>query len=257
MPNSGTATNTHNASAAVVESEPVGGRKAGMIVQSAASATNKKSVPRKPTYFSGCFRPTSSICFSMPVTMISKRFCQRERLSSVERLRVISFEPTASTSISPHVNTILPLSLKNPCCQKIIWSGLRRMAGLLCCGVRTFDQRARQPHHDVSRDAKSEQAYDQPLPIPAPDKIKSKQDHAHPQQHAAEKPQCRMFGRNPLAHRPPKAGEENRAEQKTRDQRERQHNTFIHRYPSFRPAWLFLPWLPNAMHSNSQIGSAS
>ena len=39
---------------------------------------------------------------------------------SVESLRVISFEPTASTSISPQVNTMVPLSLRNPCCQKII-----------------------------------------------------------------------------------------------------------------------------------------
>ena len=69
----------------------------------------------------------------MPVTTISKRFCQRERFRSVESLRVMSFEPTTSTSISPQVNTIVPLSLKNLCCQKIIWSGLRRMTDLLCC----------------------------------------------------------------------------------------------------------------------------
>src|SRR5665647_692541 len=159
-----------------------------MIVQSAASATNRNSVPRKPIYFSGCFRPTSSICFSMPVTTISKRFCQRERFKSVDSLRVISFEPTASTSISPQVNTIVALSLKNPCCQKINWSGLRRMTGLLHCRVRMFDWRAGQPHHDDSRDDKSEQTNDDPLPISTPDKIKSTVHDAHPQQHAAEKP---------------------------------------------------------------------
>ena len=59
-------------------------------------------------------RPTSSICFSMPVTMISSRFCQRERSSPVESLRVMSFEPTASTSISAQVKTIVALSLIKP-----------------------------------------------------------------------------------------------------------------------------------------------
>ena len=56
----------------------------------------------------------------MAVTTISKRFCQRERFKSVESLRVMSFEPTASTSISPQVKTMVPLSLRNPYCQKII-----------------------------------------------------------------------------------------------------------------------------------------
>src|ERR1017187_135550 len=164
-----------------------------MIVQSAANATNRKSVPRKPIYFSGCFRPTSSICFSMPVTTISKRFCQRERLRSGESLRVMSFEPTVSTNINPQVNTIVPLSLKNPCCQKINWSGLRRMTNLLHCRVRMFDRRAGQPHHDDSRDDKSEQTNDDPLPISTPDKIKASEHDAHPHHHAAEKPNRRRF----------------------------------------------------------------
>jgi hypothetical protein len=95
-------------------------------------ATNRKSVPRKPRYFSGWGRPTSSICFSIAVTMISRKSCQRDRFKSVESLRVMSLEPTASTNISPHVNTIVPLSLRPPCRQKIISSGLRRMIGLTC-----------------------------------------------------------------------------------------------------------------------------
>src|ERR1017187_10003577 len=123
-----------------------------MTVQRLLRATNRKSVPRKPIYFFGSWRPTSSICFSMPVTTISNRFCQRERFSSVESLRVMSFEPTASTSISPHVNTMVPLSLRNPCCQKIISSGLRRMNGLLGYWVVVLDPRAGQSHHDESRD---------------------------------------------------------------------------------------------------------
>src|SRR5580698_222450 len=171
-----------------------------MIVQSAASATNKKSVPKKPIYFSGCFSPTSSICFSMPVTIISRRFCQRERFQSVESLRVMSFEPAASTIISPHVNTIVPLSLKKPCCQKINWSGLRRMRGLLRRKAGMFGWCARQPDHAESRDDKSQEARHNALPIYAPDKIKSKQNNARPQQHTSEKPQSRTLGRNPLAH---------------------------------------------------------
>ena len=73
----------------------------------------------KPMYFSGCGRPTSSICLSIPVTMISSRFCQRERVCSVESLRVMSHDPATSTNINAHVNTMVPLSTRNPCCQKI------------------------------------------------------------------------------------------------------------------------------------------
>src|SRR5580700_12019935 len=173
-----------------------------MIVQSAASATNKKSVPRKPMYFSGRFSPTSSICFSMPVTTISKRFCQRERLRSVESLRVMSFAPTASTIISPHVNTIVPLSLKKPCCQKINWSGLRRTAGLLCCETGMFNRRARQLHHAESRDDESQEANHQLVPSTTSDKIKSHEHKTHPKQHACEKPKRRVLGRNALVHGP-------------------------------------------------------
>src|SRR5665647_3314919 len=154
MPNSGTATITHSASAAVVESEPVGGSKPGMMVPRLALATNRKSVPKKPMYLRGWLRPTSSICCSIPVTTISSRFCQRERVRSVESLRVMSLEPTARNSIKPHVKTMVPLSFKNPCCQKIISSGLRRMANLLG-----------QPCHDLARHDKTQQARQPALPI--------------------------------------------------------------------------------------------
>jgi hypothetical protein len=66
----------------------------------------------------------------MPVTTISRRFCQRERFRPMESLRVMSLEPTASTSISPHVNNG-GVEFEKPYCQKMISSGLRRMAGLL------------------------------------------------------------------------------------------------------------------------------
>ena len=54
----------------------------------------------------------------------------------------MSFEPRASTNISPQVNTIVPLSLRNPCCQKIISSGLRRIARLRHPGFVMFDGQA-------------------------------------------------------------------------------------------------------------------
>src|SRR5208337_3793123 len=167
-----------------------------MTVHSAASATNKNSVPRKPIYFSGCFRPTSEICFSMPVTTISRRFCQRERFRSVESFRVMSLEPMASKSINPHVKTIVPLSLRNPCCQKIISSGLRRIAGLRCPGVVVFAQRAGQPLHDKACQDEAKETQQPPFPILAPDKIKSHQRNAHPKQNAAEEPKRRPLGRN-------------------------------------------------------------
>ena len=52
--------------------------KPGISVQRLAVATNRNSVPRNARYFSGSSRPTSSICFSMPVTIISSSPCQRE-----------------------------------------------------------------------------------------------------------------------------------------------------------------------------------
>ena len=144
----------------------------------------------------------------MPVTTISSRFCQRERFRSVESLRVMSFEPTASTSISPQVNTIVALSLKNPCCQKIISSGLRCMTGLraarrlVLTGGRSATSRTRR----ASDEAK--QTQQQSLPIAARDKVEAGQRNAHPQQQAAEEPKRRPFGRNGPAHRPPQAAEE-------------------------------------------------
>ena len=104
-------------------------------------------MPRNPRYFSGWGRPTSSICVSMLVTIISSRFCQRDRFESVERLRVTSLEPTTSTSITAQVNTMVPLSLKNPRRQKIIWSALRCMASLLRRSGVGFTRWPRQPRH--------------------------------------------------------------------------------------------------------------
>src|SRR5664280_3906774 len=125
-----------------------------MMVQRLARATNKKSVPRKPTYLSECLRPTSWICFSMPVTTISRRLCQRERSRPVESLRVMSFEPTANTNISAHVNTIVPFNLNNPYCHKIISSGLRRILGLLYRDALVISGRPGQPRHPQARDDK-------------------------------------------------------------------------------------------------------
>src|SRR5271169_6705807 len=125
----------------------------------------------------------------------------------------MSFEPTTSTNISPHVKTIVPLSLRNPCCQKIISSGLRRIAGLRCPGVVVFARRAGQPRHGKACQDKAKETQQPPLPILAPDKIKSHQRNAHPKQDAAEEPKRRPLGRNGPDNRPPKAAEEKCAEQ--------------------------------------------
>ncbi len=76
----------------------------------------------------------------------------------------------------------------------------------------------------------------------AGDKVKSSQGNAHPQQRAAEEPKRRPLGRNALANRPPKAAEENRAEQDARNQREYQSQNFIHRYSPAPPPLPCLPW---------------
>jgi hypothetical protein len=94
MPKSGTATKTHSASAAVVESEPVGGLKPGITVQRLAVATNRKSVPRKGRYFPGLIETHILDLLLHAVTMISSAPCQREIVPPVASLRVMSFEPT-------------------------------------------------------------------------------------------------------------------------------------------------------------------
>src|ERR1035438_3177987 len=161
----------------------------------------------------------------MPVTTISKRFCQRERFRSVESSRVMSFDPTASTSISPHVKTMVPLSLRNPCCQKIIWSGLRRMAGLLCRAALVLTRWPSQPHYGHACQDKPKETRDQPPPMPAADKVKSSQGNAHPHQQAGEEPKRRLFRHNTLANRPPKSAEEYGAEPPSRRPRRSEQHT--------------------------------
>src|ERR1035437_1888580 len=223
-----------------------------MMVQRLARATNRKRVPKKPIYFSGWRRPTSSICFSMPVTTISKRLCQRERSRPEESLRVMSFEPTANTNISAHVNTIVPFNLNNPYCQKIISSGLRRISGLLYREALVISGRPGQPRHHQARHDKSDETKQQPLPVTAGNKVKSGQGNAHPQQQAAEEPKRWLLRRNTLAHRPPKAAKENGAQQHARRQCQRQQQNLIHRHPPVRLAWLCLLSLPNATHESSR-----
>jgi len=70
----------------------------------------------------GSPRPTSLICPSMPVTMISSALCQREMVRSVASFRVMSMEPNVITIIMAHVVTMVSLSLTTPYCQKICWS---------------------------------------------------------------------------------------------------------------------------------------
>src|SRR5674476_477355 len=244
MPNSGTAIITHSASAAVVESEPVGGSKPGITVPRLAVATNRKSVPKKPMYLRGWLRPTSFICCSIPVTTISSRFCQRERVRLVESLRVMSLEPTARNSIKPHVKTMVPLSFKNPCCQKIISSGLRRMANLLG-----------QPCHDLARHDKTQQARQPALQIATRRNIKPGQRQPHAQQPTGQQPNGWLVGGQRLAHRPPQATEEKRAEHAPRGPGQHQGQHVIHRHSPVHRAWPDLPCSPNARHSNSPVSA--
>src|SRR5664280_516760 len=219
-----------------------------MMVQRLTSATNRKRLLKKPIYFSGWRRPTSSICFSMPVTTISKRLCQREHSKPVESLRVMSFEPTANTNISAHVNTIVPFNLNNPYCQKIISSGLRRISGLLYRDALVSSGRPGQPRHRQARHDKSDETQQQPLPVTAGNQVKSDQGNAHPQHQAAEEPKRRLLRRNTLAHRPPETAEENGAQQHARRQCQRQQQNFIHRHPPVPPGWPCLHSLPSATH---------
>src|SRR5690554_8202282 len=104
----------------------------------------------------------------MAVTMISSAFCQRERCNPAESRLVISLEPTTRISITAQVNTMVALSRKSPCSQKIISSGLRRM-GYLRRKARVF---ARDAHHQRTCHQKPDQARDNPLPLVAANQIK-------------------------------------------------------------------------------------
>jgi hypothetical protein len=136
---------------------------------------------------------------------------------SLESLRVTSIEPTVSTSISTQVKTTVAFSLTKPCCQKIISSGLSRMAGLFRLQVAIFDRRAEMVRDEMAGHDKSEQAGQQPLPMTTGDKIKSGQGKDRSQQQAAEKQTRRPFRRKAFFDRPPEAAEEHGAEQSTRD----------------------------------------
>src|SRR5512146_3021498 len=157
------------------------------MVKMLAIATNRNKVPRKPRYFSGCRRPTSAICPLMAVTTISSRFCQRERARPAESLRVTSFEPTASTNIDPQVIAMVALSLRIPCCQKMMPSGLRCMTALQCLWRLVLSRRPRQPRYGDACHDKSEETQQQALPMTARDKVKTGEYNAHAQQRAAEK----------------------------------------------------------------------
>src|ERR1700722_5894939 len=101
----------------------------------------------------------------MAVTMISRALCQGARVGSVESLRVTSFEPSASVSIRAQVNTRVAFSLRNPCCQKISSSGLRRMGDLLCRTGRNLARWPRRPRHEPAGHDESKDAHEQPLPV--------------------------------------------------------------------------------------------
>jgi len=123
--------NTHRARAAVVESEPVGGVNPGSTMHTLQVPMNRKSVPRNARYFLGSLRPTSLICPSMPVTIISSALCQREMVRSVASFRVISMEPNVIAIIMAQVVTMVPLSLTKPFCHKICWSDVICTLGMI------------------------------------------------------------------------------------------------------------------------------
>src|ERR1700722_15422236 len=186
----------------------------------------------------------------MPVTTISNRFCQRERLSPVARLRVMSHEPPANTSLSPHVNAMVALSFTNPRCQKISWSGVRRMTGL---PYRAAPDRVRglvQPQRNESGRKKPEEAHEGARPPASRDNVEPSQHDTHPQQEAATEPERGVWRCDALTHRPPQSTEERAAEHSSGRPGQHQHQSVIHHYS--RPAWLCPPWRPSATRSHSQ-----
>ena len=186
--------------------------------------------------------------------MISRRFCQRERSNPIESLRVMSFEPTASTSISPHVNTMVALSLKNPCCQKMISSGLRRMAGHLRRGAAVPDRRAGKPRHDQPRDDEAEQTRQQPVPTTARDEIEPGQDDARfGAGGCRETTPPAVSDVTPLRtvhQRPPKKTAPSSTPAPPASNR---LSGLTHPRPPVPPGWPRLPWKPSATRSQHPI----
>jgi hypothetical protein len=112
--------------------------------------------------------------------------------------------------MSSQVNTIVALSLRNPFCQKIMSSGLRRMARLRRRAPLAFLRWSDQPRHNQASHNKSDETKQEPLPGTGGDKVKPAQANAHPQQQAACEPKPGPFTRSALANGPPKTAKENR-----------------------------------------------
>src|SRR5690554_322362 len=148
----------------------------------------------------------------MAVTMISSAFCQRERCNPAESRLVINLEPTTSISITSQVNRMVALSRKSPCSQKIISSGLRRM-GYLRRQARAFAGEAR---HQRTREQKTDQARDNPLPLVTSNQIKPADRHAHPQDKAGEEPERGARRGRDFLDRPPKPAKKERPQRRAR-----------------------------------------
>src|SRR5271154_5548683 len=100
-------------------------------------------------------------------------------------------------SINPQVVTIVLLSTTKPCRQKTSSSGLIRIACLLFQGSLLWRRRSCEPFHDdETRDQESKEARHEPRPMILRHKIESNQEHAGPQQQAAEEPELWPLGRN-------------------------------------------------------------
>src|SRR5580704_14915842 len=127
-----------------------------MTVNRLAVEMKTNRVPKNGRYFLGLRRPTSPICFSIDVTTISKRLCHRLGCKFVESFLVTSKDPRTKTNIIAQLNTIVPFSLKIPCCQKISPSALRRMGGLSSFVTVRFFPRPGEPHHSLPSQKKTE-----------------------------------------------------------------------------------------------------
>src|ERR1700722_13611666 len=141
----------------------------------------------------------------MPATRISRAHCQREIVTSLARLRVMSLAPATITTISTQVVTIVAFSLTKPCCQRISWSLLRRML--------VFKRPARESSDGHAGEEKSEQAQRERLPARRSDHVKAGEDKAHAQQHATCEPQGGVCSRERAPNGPPQAAETDHAEE--------------------------------------------
>ena len=203
-------------------------------------------MPRKPRYLRASCRPTSWICLLDAGDEDLQQVLPARTLRSLDNLCVIEHRADDQHEHQRPGEDDGRVELENPYCQKMISSGVRRMAGLRSRrpGRRRGGRSARSRRN--ARD-QAEQAGQQALPMAAATPDRTRPAQTHPQQQAAEQPQ-RRARRTPGPCAPSTTARRRRSRPSTRPARtaSTRARRVIHRDPPAPRASPGLPWRPNA-----------